>query len=138
MSADNRRKLVEMWDVVDNGHHLDAVDGYISDDYVRHSAEGDQTREQFKEMLGDLYRAFPDSRYTMDQIVAEEDRVAYRWVMTGTHQETYMGVPPTQKRIAASGITISRFEDGKIVEDWASWHRVSVLHSLGIIPLSVR
>jgi predicted ester cyclase len=47
-----------------------------------------------------------------------------------------MGVPPTYRSITFSGMTISRFDpDGRIAEDWASWNRVSVLHSLGIVPL---
>jgi predicted ester cyclase len=49
-----------------------------------------------------------------------------------------MGVPPTHKRITATGITISRLEGGRIVEEWASWNKVSVLHTLGIIPIGPR
>jgi predicted ester cyclase len=49
-----------------------------------------------------------------------------------------MGVPPTHKRVTAEGLTISRFSDGRIAEEWASWNKVAVLHRLGIFPIDQR
>jgi predicted ester cyclase len=71
----------------------------------------------------------------LSEIVAEGDLVAWRWVGAGTHEHSYMGVPATHKRVGAEGLTISRFRDGLIAEEWASWNKVTVLHRLGIFPI---
>jgi steroid delta-isomerase-like uncharacterized protein len=131
----NRRLIRQLWDATDSRKDPAAVERFLAPGYVRHSSEGDYTGEDFARLLAELYRGFPDLSSDVADIVAEGDRVAFRWVSVGTHLETYMGVPATHKRITATGITISRIEDGLIAEDWASWNKVNVLYDLGIIPL---
>jgi steroid delta-isomerase-like uncharacterized protein len=138
VADDNRQRLVSLWNDVETEAGLDAMDGYLADDYVRHSAEGDHTREQFKEQLRGFHAAFGAVAFTIEDLVADGDRVAYRWLWSGTHEGRYMGVPATHRGVVMSGITISRFQNGRIAEDWASWNQVSVLHSLGIVPIDVR
>lgn len=108
----------------------------FTDDYVRHSGDGDHSREDFLAILLALRQAVPDLTFTIESTIAQGDRVAYRWASEGTHQAPYLGVPATERHIRASGITVSRFVGERIAEDWASWNRASLLHSLGIIPLS--
>ena len=62
-------------------------------------------------------RAFPDMHDTLEEIIAEGDKVVFRWTITGTHQGVYEGVAPTEKPIKFTGITIVRLADGRIVED---------------------
>jgi len=131
----NKETLVELWSRVDNFGELDAIDEFLTPEFVRHGGKGDQTREDFKRILAGLHAGFPDLQSEIADVVAEGDRVAYRWVSTGTHLGVYLGAPPTGRKVVASGITISRFENGKVVEDWASWNEVSVLHSLGVLPI---
>jgi steroid delta-isomerase-like uncharacterized protein len=134
--AANRRLVLEAWNALDRDRDLTAIERFFAVDYVRHSSEGDYTREGLAKMLGGLFAGFPDLSTVTEDVICEADRVAYRWVSTGTHLGPYMGVPATHKRVVATGITISRFEEGLIAEDWASWNKVSVLHDLGIIPIS--
>jgi steroid delta-isomerase-like uncharacterized protein len=134
----NRGTILALWDATDRLKDPAAVDRFLAPNYVRHSSEGDYSREDFARMLADLYRGFPDLSSSVADLIADGDRVAFRWVSVGTHLDTYMGVPATHKRITASGITISRFHDGVIAEDWASWNKVNVLYDLGIIPLRRR
>ena len=108
----------------------------FTDDYVRHSGDGDHSREDFLAILLALRQAVPDLTFTIESTIAQADRVAYRWASEGTHHAPYLGVPATERHIRASGITVSRFVGERIAEDWASWNRASLLHSLGIIPLS--
>lgn len=108
---------------------------FFADDYVRHSSEADYSRDDFVSTLRERHEAFPDLVSTIEDIVVDGDKLAYRWTSTGHHEGTYLGVPPTGKLVTASGITISRIQDGKIAEDWATWNKVSVLHSLGVIPI---
>lgn len=132
----NRKaQLADMWARIDDAGELEVVDQLFAPTYVRHGGKGDQTREQFKQILSSLRVGFPDIRSEVVDAVEQGDRVAYRWQSTGTHLGNYLGAPPTGRTIVASGITISRFENNQIVEDWASWNEVSVLHSLGILPV---
>lgn len=130
-----KRQLVELWSRVDNARDPEAMDGLFAPHYVRHGGTQDLSRDEFKRTLAALHAGFPDLRSEVVNIVEEGDQVAYRWVSTGTHLGTYLGAPPTGRRVTASGITISRFDEGLIVEDWASWNEVSVLHSIGVLPI---
>lgn len=132
-----RGALVEIWRTLDDDRRLDLMDRYFRSDYVRHSEEGDLSLSEFREALEGLQAGFPDLHTEIVDALEDGNRVAYRWRALGTHEGVYLGAPPTHKSIEASGITISTFDaDGLIVEDWASWSKVSVLHALGIIPLT--
>lgn len=107
----------------------------LSPDYVRHSGETTMTREEFTATVDELMAAFPDLTMTINDAIEQGDRVAYRWESAGTHTGPYLGIPATHRRVVARGMTISRFADDRIVEDWTSWDKASVLDSLGIIQL---
>ena len=62
--------------------------------------------------------AFPDLNVTVEDLVAEGNKVAARWSWGGTHRGELMGIPPTSKQVAASGTSIHRIAEGKIVESW--------------------
>jgi predicted ester cyclase len=81
------------------------------------------------------YRAaFPDARITVEQQLAEGDLVATRWSGRGTHDGELMGVSPTGKQVTVSGLTISRLEGGKIVEEFQNWDTLGMLQQLGAVP----
>ena len=131
----NNAQLVrEMWVAVSERGPAAMLD-YLAEDYVRHASERDYTREEFVEILTERHEAFPDLRSVTEDVVDGGDRVAYRWSSLGTHRGIYLRIPPTGRPVRAEGITISRCENGLIVEDWASWNKNSVLHSLGILPI---
>ena len=133
----HRQRLEEIWVEIDRGR-VDVMRHYFAADYVRHSDEGDLSREGFAEGLAALHAGFPDLESAIEDVISGADRAAWRWSAGGTHDGIYMGVPPTHRRVTFSGITISRFDDlGLICEDWASWNRVSVLHRMGILPLDI-
>ena len=77
-------------------------------------------------------RAFPDARVTIGEQVAEGNRVVSQWTVSGTHQEYFMGIPATGVHVEVSGVTISRFSQGKIAEDWYSSDDLGVLWQLGV------
>jgi steroid delta-isomerase-like uncharacterized protein len=78
--------------------------------------------------------AFPDTSVTVEDQVAEGDRVVTRWTFRGTHTGTYMGVPPSGRQLTVSGVHIHRIVDGKIVEVWAYPDALGFLQQLGVIP----
>lgn len=126
----------EMWAALRPGGDLGAIERLVTADYVRHTAGGGHhDRAEFIATMSALHAAFPDLETRIDDLVADADRVAYRWTSTGLHSGDYLGVPPTQRRITATGITFARIVDGRIAEEWTSWNKTSVLHRLGIFPL---
>jgi len=73
--------------------------------------------EEFKAVITNFRKGFPDLHFTVEEMIAEGDKVAYRWTARGTHQGEYEGIAPTGKIITETGITIIRIVDGKVVED---------------------
>ncbi len=87
-----------------------------------------------KEVFGRLHRAFPDLHVTVEDVIAEGDRVVGRNTVTGTHQGEYMGIPPTGKSITYDEIFIVRLADGRIAETWGVVDVLSQMRQLGAIP----
>jgi predicted ester cyclase len=81
-----------------------------------------------------LRSAFPDARWTEEDMLAEGDLVAGRYVLRGTHQGEFFGIPPTGKQVVVSNIHICRLNDGKIVEHWGHGDDLGMLQQLGAIP----
>jgi steroid delta-isomerase-like uncharacterized protein len=89
--------------------------------------------EALKEVFGRLHQVFPDLQVTVEDLIAEGDKVAGRNSVTGTHRGDYMGVPPTGRTIAYNEIFVFRFEDGRIAETWGVVDVFSQLKQLGVI-----
>ena len=90
--------------------------------------------ELLKEVFGRLHRAFPDLHVTVEDLIAEGDKVVARDTVTGTHQGEYMGLSPTGKSITYNEIFICRFVDGRIAETWGVVDVHSQLRQLGALP----
>jgi hypothetical protein len=90
--------------------------------------------KEYKQYFSALYDAFPDVHWTLDDLVAEGEKVVVRYTLTGTHKGEYMGVPSTNKKVAFWGIGIDRFAGGKIVEEWARYDTLDFMQQLGAIP----
>ncbi len=82
-----------------------------------------------------LYRtAFPDLRFTIEDQIAEGDKVVNRVTARGTHRGEFRGIPPTGQEMRVTGITIDRIVVGKLHESWASWDFLGLLQQLGLVP----
>ena len=90
--------------------------------------------ELLKEVFGRLHRAFPDLHITVEDLIAEGDKVVARDTVTGTHQGEDMGLAPTGKSITYNEIFICRFADGRIAETWGVVDVLSQLRQLGALP----
>jgi hypothetical protein len=90
--------------------------------------------QALKEVFGRLYRAFPDLHITVEDVIAEGDKVVGRNTVTGTHQGEYMGLPPTGKSVIYNEIFIFRFAGGRIAETWGVVDVFSQMKQLGAIP----
>lgn len=137
MSEDNKaiaRKVIE--EVFAKGD-VDLLDQCYSPDYVGHDpADPEDTRgiEGMRERVAQYRGAFSDMTVTTEDCFAEGDRVATRWTFRGTHDGELTGIPPTGKHVEIEGLTIDRFEGGKIVETWDNWDALGMMQQLGAIP----
>jgi steroid delta-isomerase-like uncharacterized protein len=87
--------------------------------------------QKLKEVVGRLHRAYPDLHVTVEDVIAEGDRVVSRNTVTGTHRGEYMGLPPTGKSVTYNEIFIYRFTSGRIAETWGVVDVPSQLRQLG-------
>ena len=90
--------------------------------------------ELAKELFARLMRAYPDLHITIEDLIAEGDKVVSRNTVTGTHQGEYMGIPPTGNSVTYNEVIITRFADGRIVETWAVVDVLTQMRQLGVIP----
>jgi len=137
MSAEENRAVIHRFlEELFNGRDLDAIDRYIAEDYVDHVIPPGipPTRDGFKQFVGSFFTGLPDFHYTIDDVIATEDRVAVRLTAQGTQEGEFMGIPPTGKRATWSEIHIGRMQDGKIVEHWGQIDNIGMLQQLGVIP----
>ena len=91
-------------------------------------------REGGKMYLWSFFSAFPDSRWTIDDMIAEGDRVATKKTFTGTHTSDFAGIPATGNKVTLQFVDIMRVRDGRIVEHWLSMDQLSFMQQLGVIP----
>jgi predicted ester cyclase len=81
-----------------------------------------------------IHSAFPDAQVSIEDQVAEGDKVVSRYTVSGTHLGEIMGAAPTGKLVTHAGHQTDRFEGGKIVESWTNWDALGLLQEIGIIP----
>jgi steroid delta-isomerase-like uncharacterized protein len=121
-----RRELLESRD-------LATVDRYFGDGFVSHNTPPGLPDgvEGVKRFFAMFRGAFPDLEVAIDEIVSEGDRVAVATTMRGTHRGELLGLAPTGRRVAVTGVDIVRLEDGKIVEHRGLTDTVGLLQQLG-------
>jgi steroid delta-isomerase-like uncharacterized protein len=108
-----------------------AADVVHHDPYDPNAAHG---LEGLKKSIAMNRAAFPDMRVEVEDQVAEGDKVTTRWIVTMTHEGELGGTVATGRRVTVRGITIERFEDGKVVEAWRSMDTLGLLRQIGSIP----
>jgi len=113
-----------------------AIDELYATDIVGHGSGGEETRglKELKLHLMELFSAFPDFQFTIDDMVVEGDKVAIRYTWTGTHKGEIKGIPPTNKKVTMWSIQIDRVAGGKFVEIWARHDTLGSMQQLGIVP----
>lgn len=100
-----------------NKGNLAFADEVFATDYVAHGST-ERGPEMIKKFVAALRTAFPDLHVSVEPIIAEGDMVAWQRTHTGTHQGKYMGMPATGKSVTWQTMVISRYVDGKVVEEW--------------------
>jgi steroid delta-isomerase-like uncharacterized protein len=133
MSEENKALARRSWEIV-NQHNPDLIDEMYTPDFVWHEPDQDiQGSEEAKQFVSTFLEAFPDLKVSVEDEIAEGDKVVTRWIIRGTHQGELMRIAPTDKQIELKGITIHRIEGDKIVEEWERYDNLGMMQQLGVV-----
>lgn len=134
--AENKARFRRTYEELLNGGELSVADELVAPDFVNHEAPPGMDRgpESIRGLATMLRTAFPDLRFTIEDLVAEGDTVAGRLTMSGTHEGPLMGMSPTGRSVRQDHIHIVRFRDGKAIEHWGVRDELGMMQQLGVIP----
>lgn len=134
MSAEQNKALVSQF-LKRLDENLRVIDEVCDSQFVAHLPGTTQptNREGFAQFVSLFYLAFPDLCHTVEDQVAEGDKVVSRLIVQGTHRGPFQGIAPTGKPVTFTDIMISRIEDGKIMELWAQFDALGLLQQLGLL-----
>jgi len=138
VSAEENKALARRWfeDLFNTGN-LEVTDEIIAPEHVNHdpTLPDIPTGPEGQKQIVNLYRgAFTNAHISVEDQLAEGDRVVTRWTGSGTHQGELMGVAPTGNQVRITGITINRVSGGKIVESWSNYDALGMMQQIGAIP----
>jgi steroid delta-isomerase-like uncharacterized protein len=131
------RRFVEVLQEFFRTGDPDLMDSVLADNVVQHISgmpPEAHSLEGFKQLLPALPQAFPDTLFEVEDLVAEEDKVAFRLVWNATHQGEFFGIPPTGARATVTEVHVFRIADGKVVERWGEWDALGLMQQLGAFP----
>ncbi len=130
----SRRAIDEVW----NQGKLEAIAELFAQNavFTDPSAPGGKFTgpEGMKQFVQVYQGAFPDLRLTINDQIAEGDKVVTRWTATGTQTGALMAIAPTGKHGTVTGINIERYQGGQVVESWSSYDMLGLLQQLGVVP----
>ena len=129
------RRFVEEWNK-GKAAAMKIIDEGCAANIVYNSSSGEDIHglKEYKRFFSEFYDAFPDQHVTVEDIVAEGDKVVTRYSLTGTHKGKYMGIPATNKKVTMSVIEINRLAGGKVIEEWVRLDTLGFMQQLGVIP----
>jgi steroid delta-isomerase-like uncharacterized protein len=130
----NKALVNRMWEAW-NKWDFEALKELSAPEYLFYSPSNSTkptSREATIEMAKTIHNGFPDATFIVEEMFAAGDKVISRYILRGTHQGEYEGVPATGNKIENSAIMITRIENGKIVEDREDWDSLSFMQQLGM------
>lgn len=137
MSTEENKAIFRRYvEEVGNEGNLEVAEEIFSS-YLAHQPDGsvlERGPEDVKRFMGEFREGFPDFHTTIEDQIAEGDKVVTRWRMNGTHRGEFRGIAPTGAEMEVTGIGIFRFSDGKVVESWDNFDQLGMMQQLGAIP----
>jgi steroid delta-isomerase-like uncharacterized protein len=133
----NRAIVTRYFNEVMNQGKLDVIDEIMAPNFafrIPTLPEPVRGLGEMKQFVSGLRNGFPDIQFQVEREIAEGDKVACRWTITGTHKWIFLGVPATNNFIKDQGIDIFRISDGQIVEIWVNENDLGLLQQIGAIP----
>jgi steroid delta-isomerase-like uncharacterized protein len=139
MSAEaNKAVIRRWWEVMNQGTSRDIIDEVYAADYVLHDPTQPEPvvgTQGVHEFIANIYAAFPDLQMTVDDLVANGDRVVQRLTARGTHQGDFLGVPASGNSVEIWLMVISRMAGGKVAEEWQLVDALTLMQQIGAVPI---
>ena len=135
MSIDNKALIQRFYDEVLHKRQFEYIDQVVSPSHSLHVptvSGGAVGPEVYKQQWVLFITAFPDLRFTIDEMIAEGEKVACAWTMTGTHLGEFQGIAATGKKISVDGVTIHHVTNGKIMDSYGSLDMWGMMQQLGV------
>jgi len=134
MSAEENKAIVKRWnEEIWNKENADIINELGDVNYINHANNHD--RAAFRQWAVGFRASFSEGGISIEDTIAEGDKVAIRWTMRGTHTGELMGIPATGKQVTGTGISIYRIANGKIVEDWSNSDELAVCRRDAFPPI---
>jgi steroid delta-isomerase-like uncharacterized protein len=135
MSAEENKAIVRRFFELMNEGGFAGVGEVWTEDLTWHGSFGEiRGLEAFIQMGAAFFAAFPGLHISIEDVIAQGDKVAVRITWQGTHQGEFMGIPPTGKPVTVTGINLYRVANGKIVEEWWQEDILGLMQQLGVLP----
>ncbi|HYE94859.1 MAG TPA: ester cyclase [Rubricoccaceae bacterium] len=135
-AAEQHEALARRWfDAMSRGDHYAAADETFAPDYTVFMGADEMRGTAAIKALVDQYRAaFPDLRFTVDDVIAEGDRLAVRWTATGRNDGPLLGMPASGRRATWAGVSCWQMADGRCIEDRVTMDALGMMQQLGAVP----
>jgi len=133
VSADNKAIIRSLFEEVWNGGRMELLDRLVGADYVEHNPGPGQAQGAagVRGKIQGLREAFPDVKFVLEELIAEDAVVAARYHWRGTHEGSFLGIAPTGRRLVVRGMDFFRLKSGRIVEHWDNVDEFGLLTQLG-------
>jgi steroid delta-isomerase-like uncharacterized protein len=134
LEEQNKEIVKHEWELYGK-QDLEALKELFAPEYVFYSPSAAPTPGSLEESIEFgkmIFKGAPDSSWTIEELFAVGDRVIARWIYKGTHEGEFMGIPPTGNKVEFGGITITRIENGKIVEERENYDMLGAMQQLGM------
>jgi steroid delta-isomerase-like uncharacterized protein len=135
MEHDNERIMRRWFEEVWNQGKTATIEELMDPQAVAHGLGSDGNPvvgpAGFRPFFDTLRGTFPDIHITVEDVVSQGEKVACRWSATMTHQGPQLGLPPTGRKVAVTGMTFARVKEGRIVEGWNNWDVMGMMQQLG-------
>jgi len=138
-STEQNKSIVRRW--VEEGWNtgnVAVIDQVYAPDFVQHEPSPPvpvNSAADLKQYVGMFCTALPDLHFSIDDLIAEGDKVTWRFTSHGTQKGALMGIPPTGKTLDVTGIAIFRLANSRIAECWVNFDTLGMLQGLGVIPM---
>lgn len=137
MSADNKAIIRRLYEEVWNRKKLEVLNELVSPSHALHGPNFSGSAigpEPYKLRVSAFHAGFPDLQWTIEDTVAENDKVVVCWTFAGTHKGDYQGIPATNKKVSFDGMTIHHMAGGKIMDSYSTWDALGLMQQLGVVP----
>lgn len=136
MSKIHKEVMCRFIDEVVNNRNFSVLNELIHPNYVYRSPDQElHGPEGIQDLFTAYHVAFPDLHIEIDDLIATDEKVVISFTLTGTHKKDMMGIAATDKQVKVHGVVMSRFEEGKIVEEWEILDQLTMFQQLGIVSL---